>query len=161
MRRRILNCELAPAGLQQCIGSIGAGPARGVQTQQTMQPLSDQQLWALDTQGYAVIRNALTASELATLAADPSSLADHAAVQRAAVNLCGSTETHAGRLVADTAPRVDRAPWVLRTVDVPTPLIGGEGRLSDLSRAYVHLHGWDRWDGHNAGRCKSTTEADI
>eukprot|EP01051_Picozoa_sp_SAG22_P020845 SAG22_NODE_4367_length_1291_cov_1.454698_1_plen_215_part_00 len=120
--------------------------------------LTDQQLWALDTQGVAVVPQVLTKCELAALdgvvsGADDSdaalaALADHPAIMRYAALLCASPETQASRPTADTAPRVDRAPRLLPPVATPTPLGGGNGRR-DLGRAYFHLHGWDRWDGDN------------
>ena len=55
------------------------------------------------------------------------------------------------RLEPDPVAKLDRAPHLLRAVEQPTRLFGGNGRR-DMARAYFHLNGWDRWTGHNAGR---------
>jgi hypothetical protein len=121
----------------------------------SLPPLTDQELWSLDTQGYVVCPHALSREELAALAGDDddllAGLASHPTLTRYANLLCASVETSAGRLTPDTSARVDRAPRLLQQVSEPTQLFGGNGRR-DLSRAYFHLHGWDRWTGHNAGR---------
>ena len=120
----------------------------------SLPPLTDQELWQLDTQGFVVCPKALSLAEVAALTevgADLSSLSEHPTLTRYANLLCASVETSAGRLTPDTSARVDRAPRLLQPVSEPTRLFGGNGRR-DLSRAYFHLHGWDRWSGHNAGR---------
>ena len=74
-------------------------------------PLTDQELWQLDTQGFVRVRDVLNSQELATLAlsnADLSSLSEHPILMRYANLLCASIETSAGRLNADTSARVDR-----------------------------------------------------
>ena len=77
----------------------------------SLPPLTDQELWSLDTQGYVVCPHALNREELAALAGDDddllAGLASHPTLTRYANLLCASVETSAGRLTPDTSARVD------------------------------------------------------